>query len=224
MTRLFDRLRSDAAAEWQAFVAHAFVRGIADGTLPRGAFEHYLRQDYRFLFHFARAHALAAFKADTIEEMRSAAETMQAVIDVEMRMHVEYCARWGVGEAELDATVEDEATIAYTRYVLDRGVAGDALDLHTALAPCVVGYGEIGAALARDPRTKHKHNPYSQWIATYAGDAYQSVTDAAAQRLDGLFVRRGGEARYPSLLAVFRDASRLEAAFWDMGLAAAAVE
>ena len=39
--------------------------------------------------------------------------------------------------------------LAYTRYVLELGLAGDALDLMVALAPCIAGYAEIGAMLAR---------------------------------------------------------------------------
>ena len=30
----------------------------------------------------------------------------------------------------------------------ERGLAGALLDLHVALAPCVIGYGEIGVRLA----------------------------------------------------------------------------
>jgi len=34
------------------------------------------------------------------------------------------------------------------------------------------------------------------------------------------FARRGGEGRIPALSAIFKTASRLEADFWQMGLAA----
>lgn len=63
--------------------------------------------------------------------------------------------------------------VAYTRYVLDKGkiicriesmavakkllllgVTGDQLDLQVAMAPCLLGYGEIGLMLYNDPNTK----------------------------------------------------------------------
>lgn len=48
---------------------------------------------------------------------------------------------------------EARATLAYTRYVLDTGNRGDLLDLHVALAPCLVGYGEIANWLNVQPST-----------------------------------------------------------------------
>lgn len=66
----------------------------------------------------------------------------------------QYCESWGISQQELDSTPEATATLAYTRFVLDRGLAGDILDLRVALAPCVCGYGEIGLRLSQDPHTK----------------------------------------------------------------------
>jgi thiaminase/transcriptional activator TenA len=104
--------------------------------------------------------------------------------------------------------------------VLDAGQAGDLLDLHAAHAPCVIGYAEIGARLSADPATRRDGNPYGEWIASYAGAEYQEVACAAVARLDHLFAARGGVARFPALSATFRTATRLEADFWSMGLAA----
>lgn len=215
---LFDRLRHDAGADWRGYVEHEFVRGLGAGSLAPAAFRYYLEQDYLFLIHFARAYALAAFKADTLDDMRAAAETMRTLLDVEMKMHVKYCEGWGLTEQAMAALPEDKANMAYTRFVIERGLAGDVLDLHTALAPCVIGYGVIGQALDRDPETLRAGNPFSEWIAMYAGAEYQALARAAIEQLDRLWARRGNEARYPALLETFRAASRLEAGFWQMGL------
>ncbi len=125
-----------------------------------------------------------AFKADALEDLRAAAETMRIILDVEMKLHVKYCEGWGLSEPEMAALPEDPASMAYTRFVLERGLAGDALDLHAALAPCVIGYGIIGDALARDSETITAGNAYAEWIATYAGGEYQAVARDAAERLD----------------------------------------
>ena len=73
-----------------------------------------------------------------------AAAAVYAIVDVEMPLHVSYCARWGLSEEQMAGASEAMETIAYTRFVLERGLAGDLLDLHVAPAPCLVGYGESG--------------------------------------------------------------------------------
>ena len=218
---LFARLRADAAADWSAYVGHAFVTGLGDGTLPQAAFRRYLTQDYLFLIQFARAAALAAYKSDTLDELRAAATTLTGLLDIEMPLHLTACAGWDLNEAALQAEPEALETIAYTRFVLERGLSGDRLDLEAALAPCVLGYREIGEGLHAAGSTRAS-NPYNAWVETYAGAEYRAVADAAEQTLDRLWRARGSEARYPSLLDAFRTATRLEAAFWDMGLRAAA--
>lgn len=215
---LFGRLRGACAESWRAYIDHAFVRALAEGSLAEAAFRHYLGQDYRFLIHFARAYGLAVYKAEDLAEMRAAAATVTALLGVEMRLHVEFCAGWGLSEADMEALPEAGATLAYTRFVLERGMAGDVLDLHVALAPCVVGYGEIGRALARDPGTRREGNPYRAWIEMYAGSEYQGVARAAVEQLDRLAARRLAPGRFDALVKTFDQATRLEAAFWDMGL------
>lgn len=204
---------------WSRYTDHPFVRGMADGTLPEAAFRHYLAQDYLFLIHFARAYALAVYKADDLADMRAAAATVNGLLDTEMSLHVQYCAGWGLTEAEMAAIPEDPACVAYTRYVLDRGMAGDLLDLQAALAPCVVGYGVIGARLAADPATlRGESNPYEAWIAMYSGEDYLDIVRASVAHIDRLAEKRGGAARFASLARTFTAATELEVDFWQMGL------
>ncbi len=220
-TGFFAGLRAAAGDEWRRYVEHPFVRGLGDGSLPEAAFRHYLVQDYLFLIQFARAYGLAAYKADSLAEIRAAAGGLKALVEVEMDLHRAYCAEWGIADAALEAVEADAATLAYTAYVLERGHAGDLLDLRVALAPCVVGYGEIGARLAADPATRTEGNPYTPWVGMYAGAEYQALVRAEVDALEALAARRGGKVRFAALSAVFRTATRLEAAFWQAGLDAA---
>ncbi|MEO8559818.1 MAG: thiaminase II [Rhodospirillales bacterium] len=216
---MFARLRQAAGEDWRGYVEHEFLAALADGSLPEKCFRHYLVQDYLFLIQFARAYALAVYKSDTLAEMRSAAATMAGILDVEMKLHVGFCARWGLSEADMERQPEAAATVAYTRYVLDRGMAGDLLDLRVALAPCVIGYSEIGARLLGNARLDG--NPYRAWIEMYGGTEYQAVAQAAISTLDDSALRRGGDARFAALAQSFVTASRLEADFWQMALDAA---
>jgi thiaminase/transcriptional activator TenA len=217
---VFERLRASAAADWTRYVDHPFVRHLGAGTLPEAAFRAYLVQDYLFLIQFARAYALAAYKSRTPADIRVAQAGLSAILD-ETDLHVRLCARWGIGPDDLAATPEHPATVAYTRFVLDQGAAGDLLDLHVALAPCVVGYAVIGRALAPQGVEALAGHPYREWIADYAGEPYQAVAARARAHLDDLASRALTEARLPHLVATFAAASRLEADFWQMGLDAA---
>ena len=214
----FERLKAAVADDWHDYVEHPFVARIADGSLPEACFRHYLGQDYLFLIHFARAYALAVYKSESLFEMREAAAIVQGLFNVEMKLHVEFCAGWGMSEAEMESLPEATATMAYTRYVREKGLAGDILDLYTALAPCVVGYGEIGARLVADPAVALTDNPYRTWIEMYAGDEYREVAVGAVEQLDRLAESRLTEARFQALARTFSQTTRLEAAFWQMGL------
>jgi thiaminase/transcriptional activator TenA len=218
---LFRRLVSAAGEVWPAYTRHAFVLALARGDLPEAAFHRYLVQDYLFLLHFARAWGLAVYKSDSLPEMRRAQSLVAATLDIEIGLHLEYCRGWGLSEAEMAAEPEASQTISYTRFVLDRGVAGDRLDLEVALAPCMIGYAEIAAERIADPATRRDGNPYREWLDMYAGPEYQSLARDCAAALDEQFARRGGEGRVPALAASFATATRLEADFWQMGLDAA---
>ena len=219
---LFARLKADAGDAWRAYTTHPFVRALGEGTLPVDAFRFYLAQDYLFLIQFARAYALAAFKAPTLAAMRQAAAGMNGILDIELALHVRLVERWGMRGEDLERTPEAMQTIAYSRFVLDAGMRGDLLDLMTGLAPCIIGYGEIGRALAATTSGQAAGNPYREWIAEYAGEAYQTLTRDAEAELDRLAGDLLTEARYPRLLAIFDQATRLEADFWQMGLDAIA--
>jgi thiaminase (transcriptional activator TenA) len=215
---LFTALVALAGPTWPDYTRHEFVLRLARGDLPEAAFRRYLVQDYLFLMHFARAWGLAIYKSDTLPEMRRAQRLVAATLDVEIGLHIDYCRGWGLPEAQMAAQPEALETVAYTRFVLDRGLAGDRLDLEVALAPCVIGYAEIARDRMADPATRHDGNPYREWLLMYAGHEYQQLAGEAAAALDQQFSLRGGEGRIPSLAANFTAASRLEADFWQMGL------
>lgn len=212
---------SQASGEdWSAYTDHAFVRGLADGTLPTANFHHYLIQDYIFLVHFTRAWAMAVVKSDSLEEMKLAATTVDALVNVEMPFHIETCKKIGISEDQLYSAEEVFENLAYTRFVMDAGLSGDFLDLMAALAPCVFGYGVIGAALAKSAAPD---TPYQEWIDTYAGEEYQGLCDVLGTMVENAALARLGpnpeqNPRWAALCKRFHTATRLEVNFWQMGL------
>jgi thiaminase/transcriptional activator TenA len=213
----FERLKTAAFAEWRAYTEHPFTEGLADGSLPEAAFRHYLVQDYLFLIEFARAYALAVYKSPELSDMREAAAGLSAILAVEMNLHVKLCAEWGLSPRNLEQAPPASETLAYTRYVLDAGMRGDLLTLRVALAPCIIGYAEIATRISAHPGASLATNPYRVWIEEYAGAAYQEVAAGAQGHLDRLASLYVTPAREAELVAIFKEATRLEADFWEMG-------
>ncbi|KAJ3362451.1 hypothetical protein GGF32_006097 [Allomyces javanicus] len=214
-------LKNACSAEWHAYTKHKFVLGMADGTLPEASFRHYLTQDYIFLTHFARCNALAAYKAQSMADTVFSAEIV-CHIARESQLHVDYCAEWGISKAELSATKEARPNLAYTRFTLDRGMAGDLLDLRAALAPCLLGYGDIGMDLYTSEATvkDHEKNRYWKWICNYADNDYQQAVRDGEVLLERLAVEYGvwhAPKRIEALVETFRKATVLECGFWEMG-------
>lgn len=216
--KTFALWREGAAGPWHDYTHHAFVEGLGDGTLPRAAFLHYLIQDYVFLVHFSRAWSLAVVKSETIEEMKVCAGTVDALVNHEMSLHVKICAAEAIDEATLFSATEAVENLAYTRYVMDAGLQGDFLDMMAALAPCVMGYGEIGLRLAG---AKASDTPYDDWITTYADPGYQSLCASVGAMIDAAVVARVGDLstapRARALQDRFTMATQLEVGFWQMG-------
>ena len=215
----FEQFRQQCP-DWQRYVDHEFVRQLAAGSLPEASFKHYLQQDYAFLIQFIRAWALALYKSRTLDEMRDAQAGINALLDLEIDLHIKYCREWGINEAELTALDESAACVAYTRYVLDCGMSGGLAELYAALLPCIYGYAEIGQRLAQqgvDKKATNATNPYQSWIDMYASSEYQAVAEAAKTKFDQLCAEVA-EPQLVQLQKIFNTATRMEVAFWQMGL------
>jgi thiaminase/transcriptional activator TenA len=89
---LAQRLWVDNAELAARALAHPFVRGVADGSLPGEVFSGYVAQDAFFLEAFARAYALALAASPDIETVLAFAGLIAGVRD-ELSMHAADAAR-----------------------------------------------------------------------------------------------------------------------------------
>ena len=72
--------RADVKAPWREFTHHEFVRRMGDGSLPRETFKYYMIQDYLYLVHFARAHALAGYKTKNLDDVARVSRPLRLVV------------------------------------------------------------------------------------------------------------------------------------------------
>ena len=217
---VFKILKDNNVNIWLEYTKHEFVQKLSNDTLHENCFLNYLKQDYLFLIQFSKAWSLAILKSDNLEEMKIAASTVNELINFEMGFHIGLCEKYGISKFDLENTEEENENIAYTRYVLELGYSGDFLDLLSALAPCVLGYGEIGINL-KD--SNPKISMYRQWIETYSSSEYQNVCFNVGKLIDKSFQLRLGENftntyKWEKANQIFKKATSLEVDFWNMAL------
>lgn len=219
LTFLRDKLVQPNEAVWRQYTEHDFVANLASSHLKSSAFQHYLQQDYLFLKQYARAYALAIYKSDSLEDMSPNLACLTGLIEHEIQLHINYCKEWDITPIQLDELDEGVATVAYTRFVLDTGQSGDLIDLLVALAPCALGYAQIGYRLNADEKTQTMNNPYLPWIETYASEEFIDSALSQMAHLESLLKQLPEDSpRWTKLNRIFATATRMEAAFWQQGL------
>jgi len=218
--KIFNLLRENHKDNWLLYTKHEFINKLSNDTLKEEKFLNYLIQDYLFLIQFSKAWSLAILKSDNLEEMKIAASTVNDLINFEMELHITLCANYGISKSDLENADEENANIAYTRYVLELGYSGDFLDLLSSLAPCVLGYGEIGLNCQNsNPKTLM----YKKWIETYSSIEYQDVCKNVSGLIDQAFLLRLGTNfentyKWKKVNQIFKKATLLEVDFWNMAI------
>ena len=214
----FSLLKEKFVKEWNLYTNHKFIKKLSDNTLEKKVFLNYLIQDYLFLYQFSKAWSLALVKADSLNEMKLCATTVNEIVNFEMSLHERICQSYGITKKNLQTAEEKNKNIAYTRYVLEKGYSGDFLDLLTALVPCAIGYAEIGRNIKK---SKPKNKMYKKWIATYSGKEYQTVAKNVGKLLDNsIKIRLGNDYiktyKWKKIQGIFKRATLLEIDFWEM--------
>jgi thiaminase (transcriptional activator TenA) len=197
---------------YDAILAHPFLTGLTDGTLPHQAFAFYVRQDALYLRSYAVALSAVADRAPDQAGRDMFARHAAGAIAVEQELHGSLLHDLGLDPATIAVTEPAPTTLAYTSF-LRATTAGPYAEGVGAVLPCYWIYWEVGKELLRrgspDPR-------YQRWIDTYGGEEFGAVVQevlAAADRLGrALTAPERDRARQH-----FLTSSRYEWMFWDMG-------
>ncbi len=211
MARYTDELWAAMEPIYAAVLAHPFLIGLADGSLPRECFHHFVVQDSHYLRGFARALAICAAKAPTGDDTAMFAEHAAGAITAEQHMHAELVAALGSTVERAAAEPVAPTTCAYASYLLATCYGGSFAEGLGAVLPCYWIYARVGDALL----VRSSPDPlYARWISMYGGGEFQAVVDAVLTLTD----RVGAGLSVPESVAV-RDhllaTSRYEWMFWD---------
>jgi thiaminase/transcriptional activator TenA len=199
---------------YAAILAHPFVTGLTDGGLPEDAFRFYVVQDSHYLREYARALALLAARAPTEPDILMFSLHAAEAIEVERSLHAGFFSDFGLTPAEVAEEPMAPTTLAYTSYLMSVCHGGSFAEALGTVLPCYWIYREVGTELlgrgSPSPR-------YQRWIETYGGEEYGAAVDAVLELTD----RIGSDLAEPERRRVrerFRQTSRYEWMFWDMGI------
>jgi thiaminase (transcriptional activator TenA) len=194
------RLWTASAPAVAAALAHPFVRGLADGSLPAAAFDAYVLQDAFFLDAYARAYAMGAARSPDREGLEAFTDLLAGAKE-ERAAHERRAAARGL---DLAAVEPNPATLAYTDFLLGTAGLGELGVLCAAMVPCTRLYAVLGRALAADGIA----GPYGEWVQTYADAAVERL----AVSLEGLLDRYATDT--PAVRRAYARALELELGFF----------
>jgi thiaminase (transcriptional activator TenA) len=188
---------ADLAAE---ALAHPFVAGVGDGTLPRAVFAGYVAQDAFFLESFARAYAVGIAHSPDRATLDTFADLLAGVRE-ELALHAGYAARWGI---DLVGVEPLPATLAYTDFLLSTAFLGGITLTAAAMTPCVRLYAHLGRSLSAETA-----GDYAEWVTTYAEPGFEEL----AATLEGLLDQHASDV--PAVRTAYRRAMQLEVGFFE---------
>lgn len=213
------RAGSTTASLWQAItdvyakiLAHPFITGLTDGSLPQEVFQFYVVQDAHYLREYARALAVCAAKAPAEADIEMFAEHAAGAMAVERALHDSFFADFGMPPQAVAATPMAPVNQAYTSYLLATAYGGSFPEALGAVLPCYWIYWEIGKELIQ----RGSPDPlYQRWLDTYGGEEFAAVVRQVLALTDRIGPELSDVER-ERLRAHFILTSRYEWMFWDM--------
>ena len=212
-TKFTDELRQYAAPIWEADLKHPFVRGIANGRLPKDKFKFYLIQDYLFLLDYSRVFAYGVIKSHDEATMALFARLLNETLNTEMDLHRGYCEKFGITPAEMESAPVAPTTHAYTRHLLHVAQTGSLGDVIAGVLPCQWGYAEIGTSLAEQGGSPEPL--YQEWIDMYASAEFLALGEWLRNLLNEI-TENSSSVEKERLQRNFLLSSRYEYLFWEM--------
>ena len=209
-----DRLWKSVQPIWEAYLEHPFVKGIGDGTLDKEKFKHYMKQDYVYLIEYSRIFAIGSAKSPDLKTMTMFANLLHGTLNMEMELHREYAAMFGITNKELEETEPSATMTAYTSYMLNVSQLGGVENSIAAVLSCAWSYNYIGKKLALLPEALD-HEFYGNWVQMYASEEFTQLAENCKKLIND-FTKGKSDRELQSLQDIVVKTSKFEYMFWDM--------
>ena len=198
-------------ALYQKTLALPFNQQLADGTLNREAFCHYVIQDAHYLVAYGRALAVCGAKAFDADDIIQFTQGAKEAIVVERTLHDGFMQDFGIGKADFENTPLTQACHHYTSFLTATAWSESYPVVLASLLPCFWIYAEVGKDIVNQSVA---NNPYQAWVDTYSGEHFNEAVrnvlatiDRIAERADADTIEKMHEA--------YTKGAQLEYLFWD---------
>lgn len=196
---------------YQATLNLPFNQQLANGTLDKDAFCHYVIQDAHYLLAYGKALAVCSAKAYDSDAVIFFAKACETAIVVERLLHNGFMQEFGISKQDFENTPLTQACHHYTGYLLATAWSESYPVVLASLLPCYWIYAQVG----KDIHDKSApNNPYQAWVDTYAGEEFHeavnqvlTIIDKVAENCDELTLQKMHEA--------YTTSAKLEWLFWD---------
>lgn len=188
-------------------LAHPFIVGLSDGTLPLKIFRYYLCQDHQYLQMFAHLHEVLGHELPP-HLARELAQLGEGENIARQELH----AALKLSAAELAATTPAPNNYAYLTHMAYQGQSYGKAALAAGLLPCYWLYNEVGRRLAQKCSP---HPLYQAFFDSYASADFSTSTQQMRAIVDQLAAPLSAAERQVMRQA-FVKSCYYEEQFWQM--------
>ena len=207
-------LKEKTKSAWEDCYYHPFVQKMGNGTLDKDIFMFYLKQDYKYLFEYAKVFALGVLKASDEDMMNKFTVSQKAVLD-EVNLHKKYMENYGISIQEANKTPSSLFNIAYTSNMMAVGYHYGILELMVTVLPCAWSYYDFACRLKKDFKDSLEKNYYKDWIENYSSNDFYESFEWFFPMIDKLCAGKT-EIELEKITAIFKSSVEFEYLFWDM--------
>ena len=208
------RITDKAMPVWQQCLETDFVRGIGDGSLSMEDFMFYIVQDSIYLRNYARVLAMGIVKAPDLSQVKTFYSLLSFVNEGEGSTRLKYLEAAGISEKQADSSPPHRDNTAYTDFMMDCAVKGDAAEILYSALPCMFSsYWIFTQLISQYPDSMN--DVYGPFLADYTDDYYLKVCHRWADYAEQL-VSDYTQEKLDRLENIYIRSSEYELAFWKM--------
>ena len=196
---------------YQKTLTLPFNQELAQGTLSKEVFSHYVIQDVHYLLAYGRALAVCAAKAFEADDVIQFAEAARIAIVVERSLHDGFMQEFDITKKEFESTPLTLACHHYTSFLTATAWSESYPVVLASLLPCFWIYAEVGKDIVKN---SIENNPYQAWVDTYSGEEFNEAVRNVIATIDKVAARCDADT-LEKMHHAYTTAAKLEWLFWD---------